>query len=591
MSIHCKKIYKNSSDIKFGERVLFSVFFVNICCMNKIIFPTPNGIVVHQSDKKVISGVFKNGAKKLNSFKERNKIIFLEIPFIRGVQYFLFGILGFFNALLLSHQIFDRKQNKKDVKTIISLAIFALLGIFIGMILLGYAPGRLAWLIVGYKGEEILRNLLIAVLKVTFFVLFLLSFRIFPFFCEILRFNRASDISFFSGEKIKKRKSPARPLNFLNFLIFVFVLDFIVVSLVGANFGIVLNFLFHFGVFVAIVSVSYEILWLIENTKILRNLAYFTAFLVYLKPSTTHLETANIAMTEINLLATQKDRDFMDGENIAFAVVYTEVRERLSSAGINDKSDADWLIATVLGKNRAEIKLISSLSEKQYQEIMNATSRRAKGESLDNIFGFTEFYGLRFDVNKKVLTPRMETEILVENVIKYAKTKKSPSVLDLGTGSGAIAISVAKNCDAYVTAVDISKNALATAENNAKKNDVKIEFLHSNLFDGLKRKRKFDIIVSNPPYIKTGDIKNLDTNVKECDPMIALDGGEDGLDFYREIIPNSIRRLTQGGMLFFEIGKGQGPAVRKILRENDFEDIKTIKDYNKIERVIIARHK
>ena len=163
--------------------------------------------------------------------------------------------------------------------------------------------------------------------------------------------------------------------------------------------------------------------------------------------------------------------------------------------------------------------------------------------------------------------------------------------MDLGTGSGAIAVSIAKNSDADVTAVDISKSALLTAEANAKKNDVKIEFLHSNLFDNLKRKRKFDIIVSNPPYIPTKEIEKLDKNVKECDPVLALDGGEDGLDFYRKIAEHAPLRLNQNGLIFFEVGKGQAKAVRKILRDNGFEDIKTIKDYNKIERVICGKRK
>ena len=280
-----------------------------------------------------------------------------------------------------------------------------------------------------------------------------------------------------------------------------------------------------------------------------------------------------------------------DESKKAFSVVYTEVKNKLASAGVTDKSDADWLIATVLGKNRMDIKLVPFVTDKQYQDILKATERRAKGESLDNIFGYTEFFGLRFDVNKKVLTPRMETEILVEQVLKAEKNYKNCTILDLGTGSGAIAVALAKNCDAKITAIDVSKVALATAEANAKKNDAKIEFLHSNLFDNLKRKRRFDIIVSNPPYIPSDEIPKLDKNVRECDPLLALDGGKDGLDFYRAIISKAPSRLNSNGQIFFEVGKGQARAVRKLLREESFEEIKTIKDYNKIERIVCGKLK
>lgn len=569
--------------------------------MFKIVFPTSNGVVVQSGEKKVISVTNCDGQKKLKSFLDKNKIIFWHFPFMRGIQYFLCGIYAQFCALIMCADLCGTKQKVKEselkkyyTKKLIILALVAVGAVIFASVGLGVAPGKLGYLLVDYHGSTILRNFVIMLLKIAFFYVFLLFLRIFPSVCEFFRFNRAGDVAFFGGNSVKnKRKCPARPLNFLNFVIFVFVLDFAVISLCGASFGFWFNLLFHVAILLLCMSVGFEILNLLEKCKIawIKNLAYVTAGLVYTKPSTTHIETALVAFTELGLLENQKGREFMSDESRAFSVVYNEVKNKLASAGVNDKSETDWLIATVLGKNRAEIKLVSTITERQYQDIMKATARRAKGESLDNIFGFTEFYGLTFDVNKKVLTPRMETEILVEQVLKNVKNFKNPTVLDLGTGSGAIAVAVAKNCDAEVTAIDISKNALATAEENARKNGVKIEFLHSNLFDGLKRKRKFDIIVSNPPYIASEDIKGLDKNVRECDPILALDGGEDGLDFYRSIIPTSTKRLNAGGMLFLEIGKGQGRDVRKIMRECGFDEIKTIKDYNKIERVICGKHK
>lgn len=594
--------------------------FVKNHGMDKIFFPTSNGVVVHADDKKVISAINCDGQKKLKSFKEKNKIIFWHFPFMRGFQFFFCGIFGFFQALLLSYDLCNANKkvktkeiNKFYTQKLIIVGLVALLAIIFSAIVLGLLPGKLGYLIVDYKGSELLRNIVIFVFKLILFFLFVLALRVFPVVVECFRFNKAGEIVLRDFEKdkeksqkkdknIKKIKnlnsfivknSNLKP-NFLNYLIFVFVLDFLVVTLWGADYGFWFNIALNVAVFLVCVSLAYEILWLLNlpKCKIIGKLQYLTAFLVFDKPTTTHIETVMVAMTEINLLTSQKEREFMDDENKkAFSVVYIQVKNKLYNAGITDKSDADWIIATVLGKNRAEIKLLSFVTDKQYQEIMKATERRAKGESIDNIFGYTEFYGLRFDVNKKVLTPRMETEILVEQVLKAEKNFKNATILDLGTGSGAIAVSIAKNSDADVTAVDISKSALLTAEANAKKNDVKIEFLHSNLFDNLKRKRKFDIIVSNPPYIPTKEIEKLDKNVKECDPVLALDGGEDGLDFYRKIAEHAPLRLNQNGLIFFEVGKGQAKAVRKILRDNGFEDIKTIKDYNKIERVICGKRK
>jgi len=564
--------------------------------MKRFVFPTSNGIVVHASDKKVFSAINCEGQKKLQSFPEKNKIIFWHFPFMRGFQYFFCGVVALYSAMFLSYDLCGKQKIKsEDLKKyyITNLAIFILVmvfGVIFAGVVLGYFPGKLGWICVGVDGNQFLRNLVILSFKLLFFFILILMLRVFPVVNDFFRFNRAGDVALFLNEfgKVKKKKTPPNALNFLNYLVFVFVLDFIVITLVGASFGFWFNIFFHLAIFLGCTSVAFETLKLVNRCPFFRWLAFITAIFVYSKPSVTHIETASIALTESNLLATQKGREFMSNENIAFSVVYNEVKNKLAVAGISDKSETDWLIATVLGKNRAEIKLLSTLTDKQQQDIMKATVRRTKGESLDNIFGFTEFYALRFDVNKKVLTPRMETEILVEHVLKSMKEFKSCKVLDVGTGSGAIAVAIAKNSEADVTAIDISKSALATAELNAKKNDVKIEFIHSNLFENLKRKRKFDIIVSNPPYIPTDDIKKLDKNVRECDPIIALDGGEDGLDYYRKIVPLATKRLLTGGMLFFEIGKGQGPAVRKIMRDHGF-DVKTIKDYNKIERVICGK--
>jgi release factor glutamine methyltransferase len=187
-----------------------------------------------------------------------------------------------------------------------------------------------------------------------------------------------------------------------------------------------------------------------------------------------------------------------------------------------------------------------------------------------------------------VLTPRQETEILVEKVINDYKNTKNISILDLCTGSGIIAVTLKKYLQAEITASDISNKALKVAKKNAKSNKVKLSFLKSDLFN--KINKKYDVIVCNPPYIKSSKINSLQTEVKNHDPLIALDGGVTGLNFYKKIIKNAPQNLSKSGRIYLELGKGQHKQVAKML-ENRFKDINIIKDYNNIERIVYATKK
>ncbi len=213
------------------------------------------------------------------------------------------------------------------------------------------------------------------------------------------------------------------------------------------------------------------------------------------------------------------------------------------------------------------------------------------GEPLQYITGIQEFMKLNFLVTKDVLIPRPDTEILVEEVIRKAENISNPVILDLCTGSGAIAVSLAKYIkNVHICAVDISSKALEIAKKNAELNGVKnnIEFIESNLFDKIKE-RKFDIIVSNPPYIETETIKTLSKDV-QSEPKIALDGGKDGLDFYRKIADSGSKYLNRQGYICLEIGYNQRIAVRQILENKKrYVNINCIKDLCGNDRVITAQ--
>lgn len=234
----------------------------------------------------------------------------------------------------------------------------------------------------------------------------------------------------------------------------------------------------------------------------------------------------------------------------------------------------------------------SIMPDAEVSGYFDCIEKRASGIPLQYITGQQEFMSLMFNVSPDVLIPRQDTEVLVETVMDYAKRidRGSVRILDIGTGSGCIAVSLAyflKN--SLLTAVDISQAALDMACSNAEKAGVsnRVRFLKSNLFKNLCENERFDIIVSNPPYIMTGDMENLQVEVKCHEPVAALDGGPDGLEFYRSIIGDAPGFLSDKGLLSFEVGFNQSKQVA-LLMQDRFYGIKIIKDLSNIERVVIG---
>lgn len=255
------------------------------------------------------------------------------------------------------------------------------------------------------------------------------------------------------------------------------------------------------------------------------------------------------------------------------------------------KLKARLLLQYVLDKTRQYIIVYDNKEidkQQQWQYFVNI-EKLTKGIPLQHITHRQEFMKMDFFVDENVLIPRPDTEILVEEVIKIAQKYNSPRILDLCTGSGAIAISLKKFVpSADITAVDISEKALEIAQKNAEKLEAKINFVKSNLFDKLDNK-KFDIIVSNPPYIRKDEIKKLSEEVQK-EPKIALDGGEDGLDFYRIIAEQAINYLKTGSFLCFEIGYNQKNDVIKIIEdEQNYKNTYCKKDLYGNDRIIITQ--
>lgn len=230
---------------------------------------------------------------------------------------------------------------------------------------------------------------------------------------------------------------------------------------------------------------------------------------------------------------------------------------------------------------------------KEQEDLFNLFIQdRLKGRPVAYIVGNREFMGLDFYVQEGVLIPRPDTEILVEELIEICKDKENLNILDIGTGSGAITISLAKYLNtSNVKSFDISDIALEVGKKNAISNEVdnRVEFIKSDLFSAIKDNDiKFDVIVSNPPYIPKKDIKTLHTQVKDYEPYIALEGGDDGLDFYRSITEQSKLYLKENGILAYEVGHDQAQDVAKIMETNGYTKIYTKKDLQGIDRVVIG---
>ena len=272
---------------------------------------------------------------------------------------------------------------------------------------------------------------------------------------------------------------------------------------------------------------------------------------------------------------------------------YRTVQKALRKSGMTENAgrEAVWLMTHVTGIQRAEQIRDGDriLSKTHANDIKILLERRLSGEPLDNILGHVSFYGRRFNISKDVLSPRPETELLVEQAVNILKKTDKPRVLDLGVGSGAILISCLAECnDAIGVGVDLSEAALSIARQNAATHQVEaqIELLQSRWFASVTG--QFDLILSNPPYIPDAAMHSLSGEVVDYDPDLALRGGADGLGAYRDIISRMHAYLTLCGKVLFETGYDQGPSVHALLEAAGFTDIRIGQDLSGQDRIVYA---
>ncbi len=297
-------------------------------------------------------------------------------------------------------------------------------------------------------------------------------------------------------------------------------------------------------------------------------------------------------MVEVAIAAFERVRQMDEDETIPTTTFITggllsqklaETKALFAKEGI-DESDAEWIYSLVLNIKRSELTEPIKVTSAQSKHVAQIVEQRLTGKPLWYIIGDTEFFGCKIRVDERALIPRPETEILAEMVAKQASA--DCKILDMCTGSGCIAVSVAKRCadkNVNVTAADISEAALLLARENANYNSVNVQFIQSDLFRNIHG--RFDIIVCNPPYIKSEDIKTLAREVRDFEPQLALNGGADGLEFYRRIAKDVHRYLTKGGILLLELGEDQLDDVQQLFTKKDY--FIPVKDYAGVDRFVM----
>lgn len=545
-----------------------------------------------------------------------------KIPFVRGVVNMFSSLVRGTKTLIRSAQVcggddsepgrvekwFAKKFNADlmEVMTVFSAMIGVVLAVALFMILPQLAISGLIGAFPALEG--VWEYLLLGLFKLAIFLAYLALILLLKDIQRLYRYHGAEHKTINCYEKglpltIENVQTCSRIHDRCgtSFLFIVLIINIAIFSLVSWGLQIdariqngALQFLARLGVEVVllpvIAGVGYEILKLLAKFHGPVSLVLKSPGILLQKVFTTREpepEMIEVAIAAFNAALEMDANPEMEETHFivggALAPLLKGTKELFEKKGI-DESDAEWIYSIVLGIPRSQLGdkslVVRSSEAKKIDEIV---CKRLTGRPLWYIIGDTEFYGCKINVDERALIPRPETEILADHAIKTVED--GDKVLDLCTGSGCIAIAIAKNCAAkhvQVTASDVSEAAIMLAKENANYNSVDITFIRSDLFD--KIHGRFNLIVCNPPYIKTSEIASLDREVRDYEPRVALDGGDDGLDFYRRLAREIPRYIAKGGMLMLEVGEGQAEDVLKLFEKRDYAMV--VKDYRGIDRIL-----
>lgn len=577
-------------------------------------------------------------AKRITPPEKRKK--WTRVPFIRGIFNFVFSLVDGMKALLRSSEVAvvedDEPTSKFSVwieeKWKVSASdivtfIATLFGVALAIGLFVFLPNYLTGLIDtavrrGADGElrnlknwgqgGIYYNLIEGGFRLVIFIFYILFTLLFKSLRETYRYHGAEHKTIncyeygmpLTKENVKgcSRMHDRCGTTFIFIVLLISILAFalvgyLVVGLAGLNTGkasldMFIMILIKFACLPVVAGVSYEVLKLLSlsNSPFLlpfKAPGYLMQMLTTREPTEDMIECAIAAFEKVLDMDNDPEspeKTFATDEKLS--KLLSMMKKGFAEKNI-DEADAEWILALTLNIPRSALSEERIVKQEYSKKILDIYEERLTGRPLWYIFGNTNFYGYRINVDERVLIPRPETEILVREAV--ASLREGDSILDLCTGSGAVAIAVA--CEAAkdkmisVTATDISADALEVAKSNARFNKASINFVKSDLFDGVRG--RFNLITANPPYIKREEISSLQREVRDFEPRIALDGGVDGLDFYRRIAQKINRYIARGGLLILECGENQAQDIIKIFTTASRCDYAmVVRDLSGVERVI-----
>lgn len=548
---------------------------------------------------------------------------FSRLPFIRGVFNFVSSLILGNRVLMRSAEVAEGEEDNpsKAEKWLAEKHKVDLNSFFNGFaVLIGAALAVLIFIVVpqwltGFTGlnttgrQGIWFNLIEGGIRLVIFVLYILFMNLFGSLRRVFMYHGAEHKTITCFERglpltVENVRGCSRVHDRCGttFLFLVMVVSILVFSLANALAGayiytgvktldFVIRTAFKLLMLPIVAGVSYEILRGLAGTKS-RFFLIFKAPGLLLQRITTRepddgmIECAIAAFTKVKDMdedPTLPETSFATPGKMSELLAKTE--KRFENSGV-DKEEAEWIFSVALGIPKSAVKSEERILRiAQVKEILRIADERLTGRPLWYVIGDADFYGYKIKVDERVLIPRPETEELAQQVIGAAEA--GDKILDLCTGSGAIAVAVYKECEknnrpVEVYASDISADALELAKENAEANGAQIRFIQSDLF--AKVRGRYDIIVSNPPYIPTEEIDGLQREVRDFEPRGALDGGADGLDFYRRIAAEATKYLERGGMLIMEVGAGEAESVVKLFRYCDYSMI--VKDMNGVDRFV-----